>query len=75
MSPTKSFARHRFLAAGYRPVIAATKKKLLNGVIHDFYPGWNTYIEKPGYLIRLRFWPNPGGRRFGHLLYPPTIVG
>src|SRR5205085_2817536 len=21
-------------------------------VIHDFYPGWNTYIEKPGYLIQ-----------------------
>ena len=46
------YARHRLLEAGYRPVIAATKKKLLNGVIHDFYPGWNTYIEKPGYLIQ-----------------------
>jgi protease I len=46
------YARHRLLEAGYQPVIAATKKKLLNGVIHDFYPGWNTYIEKPGYLIQ-----------------------
>ena len=45
------YARHRLLEAGYRPIIAASKKKLLNGVIHDFYPGWNTYIEKPGYLI------------------------
>lgn len=45
------YAQHRFREAGYEPVIAATEKKRLNGVIHDFYPGWNTYIEKPGYLI------------------------
>lgn len=46
------YAQHRFLEAGWKPVIAATQKKLLNGVIHDFAPGWNTYIEKPGYLIQ-----------------------
>ncbi len=45
------YAQHRFREAGYEPVIAATKKKRLNAVIHDFDPGWNTYIEKPGYLI------------------------
>jgi len=45
------YAQHRFMEAGFTPVIAATEKKQLNGVIHDFYPGWNTYIEKPGYLI------------------------
>jgi protease I len=45
------YAQHRFRESGYEPVIAATQKKLLNGVIHDFNPGWNTYIEKPGYLI------------------------
>ena len=45
------YAQHRFMEAGSEPVIAATQKKQLNGVIHDFYPGWNTYIEKPGYLI------------------------
>lgn len=45
------YAQHRLLEAGFTPVIAATEKKQLNGVIHDFYPGWNTYIEKPGYLI------------------------
>lgn len=45
------YAKHRFAEAGFEPVIAATEKKRLNGVIHDFYPGWNTYIEKPGYLI------------------------
>lgn len=46
------YAQHRFIEAGYEPVIAATEKKRLNCVIHDFYPGWNTYIEKPGYLIQ-----------------------
>ena len=45
------YAVYRFREAGLIPVIAATKKKTLNGVIHDFAPGWNTYIEKPGYLI------------------------
>ena len=45
------YAKHRFAEAGFVPVIAASQKKLLNTVIHDFYPGWNTYIEKPGYLI------------------------
>ena len=26
-------------------------KKALHGVIHDFEPGWTTYVEKPGYRI------------------------
>lgn len=46
------YAKHRFAEAGWLPVIAASQRKLLNGVIHDFAPGWNTYIEKPGYLIQ-----------------------
>jgi len=46
------YAKHRFLEAGMTPVIAATQVKRLNGVIHDFHPDWNTYIEKPGYLIQ-----------------------
>jgi deglycase len=45
------YAKHRFEEAGFVAHIAATQKKRLNAVIHDFYPGWNTYIEKPGYLI------------------------
>jgi protease I len=46
------YAQHRFREAGYQPVIAATEKKLLHGVIHDFEPGWTTYIEKAGYWIQ-----------------------
>jgi protease I len=46
------YAKQRFLEAGYTPVIASTQKKLLNGVLHDFEPGWNTYVERPGYRIQ-----------------------
>jgi protease I len=45
------YAKHRFMEAGYTPVIAAPSIKPLNLVIHDFSPGWDTYIEKPGYLV------------------------
>lgn len=45
------YAQHRLREAGFVPVVAASEKKRLNAVIHDFHPGWNTYIEKPGYLI------------------------
>ncbi len=44
------YARHRFMEAGIEPVIAAPTKKHLNLVIHDFEPGWDTYIERKGYL-------------------------
>lgn len=45
------YAKHRLLEAGYKPVIAAPSKKILNLVMHDFEPGWDTYIEKPGYKL------------------------
>ncbi len=45
------YAKHRFEEAGYQAVIAAPNKKRLNLVIHDFEPGWDTYIEKPGYGV------------------------
>src|ERR1700745_4295178 len=43
------YAQHRFLESGFEPHIAAPTKKRLNLVMHDFEPGWDTYIEKPGY--------------------------
>jgi protease I len=43
------YAKHRFEEAGYQAIIAAPTVKRLNLVIHDFEPGWDTYIEKPGY--------------------------
>jgi protease I len=43
------YARHRLLEAGLRPIVAAPSKRRLHLVIHDFEPGWDTYIERPGY--------------------------
>ncbi len=45
------FASHRLREAGYTPVIAAPSVRRLNLVIHDFEPGWDTYIERKGYLV------------------------
>lgn len=45
------YAKHRFQEAGWQPVVAAPSKKLLNLVIHDFEPGWDTYVERKGYYV------------------------
>jgi protease I len=45
------YASHRMLEAGYQPVIAAPAVKRMNLVMHDFEPGWDTYIERQGYLV------------------------
>jgi protease I len=45
------YAKHRFMEAGYDPVIAAQTRKRLHLVIHDFEPGWDTYKERPGYEV------------------------
>jgi len=43
------YARHRLLEAGLVPVVAAPSRRRLHLVIHDFEPGWDTYVERPGY--------------------------
>jgi protease I len=45
------FALHRLREAGYIPVIAAPTVKRMNLVMHDFEEGWDTYIERKGYII------------------------
>lgn len=45
------YALHRFLEAGYQPHIAAPSRKRLHLVIHDFEPGWDTYVERQGYQV------------------------
>jgi protease I len=45
------YACHRLREAGYEPVIAAHAVKRMNLVIHDFEPGWDTYVERKGYLV------------------------
>jgi deglycase len=42
---------HRLREEGIEVHIAAPAKKVLNSVVHDFEPGWDTYVEKPGYRI------------------------
>ncbi|BCS34889.1 protease [Luteitalea sp. TBR-22] len=43
------YAKQRFEEAGWKADLAAPSRRRLHLVIHDFEPGWDTYIEKPGY--------------------------
>jgi protease I len=43
------YAVHRFREAGWNPVIAAPSRRRLHLVMNDFEPGWDTYVERPGY--------------------------
>lgn len=45
------YASQRLQEGGYLPVIAAPSVKRLNLVMHDFEPGWDTYIERQGYML------------------------
>ena len=45
------YAYHRFLEAGWEPIVAAPSRRRLHMVIHDREPGWETYVERPGYSI------------------------
>ena len=45
------YACHRLREASYEPVIAAPAVKRMNLVIHDFEPGWDTYVERKGYIV------------------------
>ena len=43
------YAVHRFEEEGWKSVVAAPSARRLNLVMHDFKPGWDTYIERRGY--------------------------
>ena len=80
------FASHRLREAGYIPVIAAPAVRRLNLVIHDFEPGWDTYVERKGYLVEsdIAFADvnvddyeallMPGGRAPEYLRNDPTVI-
>ena len=36
---------------GYDAVVAAPPHRRLHMVVHDFEPGWDTYVERPGYGV------------------------
>lgn len=43
------YAVHRLREGGYEPFVAAPSRRRLHLVIHDFEPGWDTYVEHQGY--------------------------
>jgi len=43
------YAVHRFEEEGWEAVVAAPSRRRLHLVMHDFEPGWDTYIERQGY--------------------------
>lgn len=43
------YAVHRFAEARIATRIAAPSVRRLHLVMHDFEPGWDTYVERPGY--------------------------
>ena len=43
------YALHRFEEEGWKAEVAAPSRRRLNLVMHDFKPGWDTYIERRGY--------------------------
>jgi protease I len=45
------YAVHRLQESGMQPVVAAPSKRRLHLVMHDFEPGWDTYIERQGYGV------------------------
>src|ERR1019366_2802502 len=43
------YAVHRFQEEGWETAVAAPACRRLHLVMHDFQPGWDTYIERRGY--------------------------
>jgi len=43
------YAVHRLAESGVEAVVAAPSARRLHLVMHDFEPGWDTYVERPGY--------------------------
>ena len=46
------YAVHRFQEAEYGVAVAAPSVRRLHLVMHDFEPGWDTYVERPGYGLQ-----------------------
>lgn len=46
------YAKYRLEEEGWQVHIAAPQKRAFLSVVHDFEPGFDTYVEKPGYLVQ-----------------------
>jgi protease I len=42
----------RLREEGWQVDVAAPAKRVFRSVVHDFEPGFDTFTEKPGYLVR-----------------------
>src|ERR687883_427742 len=45
------YAVHRFREEEWDVRVAAPSLRRLHLVMHDFEPGWDTYVERPGYSM------------------------
>jgi len=45
------YACQRLREAGWDPVVAAPARRRLHMVLHDFEPGWETYVERQGHFL------------------------
>jgi protease I len=80
------YASHRLREVGFVPVISAPAVKRMNLVIHDFEPGWDTYVERKGYLVESEIAFDdvntadyealliPGGRAPEYLRNDPRVI-
>ena len=80
------YASHRLKEAGYETVVAAPTVRLLNMVMHDFEPGWDTYVERKGYMVESQISFDdvdtadyravlcPGGRAPEYLRNDPRVI-
>jgi protease I len=46
------YAKYRLEEEGWRVDIVAPTKRAFLSVVHDFEPGFDTYTEKPGYIVQ-----------------------
>ncbi len=46
------YAKFRLEEEGWEVHIAAPQARVFHSVVHDFEPGFDTYTEKPGYLVK-----------------------
>jgi protease I len=49
------YAKYRLEEEGWTVHIAAPQKRVFHSVVHDFDPGYDTYVERPGYLVSADF--------------------
>lgn len=45
------YALFRLQEQGYQVDVAGPTKKTIRSVVHDFEPGFDTYVERPGYGV------------------------